>query len=128
MTDLEREPDAGNPHVRFDEREVETERPAMPPRHLSTLPADGVDYDVTMPKWRRAHVPGGSHLFSVVKNTGGTSNAITGFEITNYAEERFATNRESKCHINSIVSVQYSFLFHQDTLQPRIRSARAIAP
>ncbi|MFI5380202.1 MAG: hypothetical protein ACHRHE_12965 [Tepidisphaerales bacterium] len=33
---LLREPDAANPHVRFDEREVETEQP-MPPRHLSTL-------------------------------------------------------------------------------------------
>jgi len=32
-----REPDAGNPHVRFDERDVETERFA-PPRHVSTLP------------------------------------------------------------------------------------------
>ena len=34
---LLREPDAGDPHVRFDEREVETER-LSPPRHLSTLP------------------------------------------------------------------------------------------
>ena len=34
---LLREPDAGNPHVRFDEREVETERFSSP-RHLSTLP------------------------------------------------------------------------------------------
>src|SRR5437762_5407464 len=33
---LLREPDAANPHVRFDEREVETER-LRPPRHLSTL-------------------------------------------------------------------------------------------
>ena len=34
---LLREPDAGNPPVRFDERDVETERLA-PPRHVSTLP------------------------------------------------------------------------------------------
>jgi hypothetical protein len=34
---LLREPDAGNPHVRFDEREVETERLASQ-RHLSTPP------------------------------------------------------------------------------------------
>ena len=34
---LLREPDAGDPHVRFDEREVETERFASP-RHLSTPP------------------------------------------------------------------------------------------
>jgi hypothetical protein len=34
---LLREPDAGNLHVRFDEREVETERLTLP-RHLSTLP------------------------------------------------------------------------------------------
>jgi len=34
---LLREPDAANPHVRFDERDVETERFA-PPRHVSTLP------------------------------------------------------------------------------------------
>jgi len=34
---LLREPDAGNPHVRFDERDVETER-VTPPRHVSTLP------------------------------------------------------------------------------------------
>src|SRR4051812_10927441 len=34
---LLREPDAGDPHVRFDEREVETERLASP-RHLSTPP------------------------------------------------------------------------------------------
>ena len=33
---LLREPDAGNPHVRFDEREVETEHHVQP-RHLSTL-------------------------------------------------------------------------------------------
>ena len=33
---LLREPDAANPHVRFDEREVETEH-IVPPRHLSTL-------------------------------------------------------------------------------------------
>jgi hypothetical protein len=32
---LLREPDAGNPPVRFDERDVETERLA-PPRHVST--------------------------------------------------------------------------------------------
>jgi hypothetical protein len=54
---LVREPDAGNPPVRFDEREVETEHgedrraPAderagnsyaspEPPRHLSTLPLE----------------------------------------------------------------------------------------
>src|SRR5262245_46548932 len=35
-TILVREPDAGKPPVRFDEREVETE--LRPPRHLSTLP------------------------------------------------------------------------------------------
>jgi hypothetical protein len=52
---LAREPDAGNPPVRFDEREMETEHgvrdlatqgkpghseipPPTPPRHLSTLP------------------------------------------------------------------------------------------
>jgi hypothetical protein len=34
---FQREPDAGNPHVRFDERRLETERPA-PPRQSSTLP------------------------------------------------------------------------------------------
>jgi hypothetical protein len=34
---LLRKPDAANPHVRFDEREVETER-FPSPRHLSTLP------------------------------------------------------------------------------------------
>ena len=33
---LLREPDAGNPHVRFDERDVETERLVLP-RHVSTL-------------------------------------------------------------------------------------------
>jgi hypothetical protein len=37
MNFLLREPDAGKPHVRFDERDVETERFA-PPRHVSTLP------------------------------------------------------------------------------------------
>jgi hypothetical protein len=37
MNFLLREPDAGNLHVRFDERDVETERLA-PPRHVSTLP------------------------------------------------------------------------------------------
>ena len=31
-----REPDAANPHVRFDERDVETEH-HVPPRHVSTL-------------------------------------------------------------------------------------------
>ena len=38
-TGLVREPDAGNPPVRFDERGVETEygHPTMPPRHTSTL-------------------------------------------------------------------------------------------
>ena len=46
---LLREPDAVNPHVRFDEREVETER-LSPPRHLSTLPVlirevTGTGYD-----------------------------------------------------------------------------------
>ncbi len=35
---LLREPDAGNPHVRFDERDVETEHNQVPPRHVSTLP------------------------------------------------------------------------------------------
>ncbi len=35
MPGLVREPDAGNPPVRFDERGVETER--QPPRHSSTL-------------------------------------------------------------------------------------------
>ena len=34
---LLREPDAGNPHVRFDKRDVETER-LSPPRHFSTRP------------------------------------------------------------------------------------------
>ena len=37
---LLREPDAGNPPVRFDERDVETE-PTPPPRHVSTLPPAG---------------------------------------------------------------------------------------
>jgi hypothetical protein len=37
MRGLVREPDAANPHVRFDEREVETE-PPRPPRHFSTPP------------------------------------------------------------------------------------------
>ena len=38
-TGLVREPDAGNPPVRFDERGVEAEygHPTMPPRHTSTL-------------------------------------------------------------------------------------------
>jgi hypothetical protein len=35
------EPDAGNPHVRFDERGWETERPLLPPRPASTLPRIG---------------------------------------------------------------------------------------
>ena len=54
VSSLLREPDAGEPHVRFDEREVETEQgraseapaderagrigPPKPPRHFSTLP------------------------------------------------------------------------------------------
>ena len=37
MKFLLREPDAANPHVRFDERDVETEHD-VPPRHVSTLP------------------------------------------------------------------------------------------
>ena len=36
---LVRKPDAGNPHVRFDERGLETERASSPPRHFSTLPS-----------------------------------------------------------------------------------------
>ena len=32
------EPDAGNPHVRFDERGGETEQPLLPSRPSSTLP------------------------------------------------------------------------------------------
>ena len=35
-----REPDAANPHVRFDERGEETERLAPSPRLTSTLPGD----------------------------------------------------------------------------------------
>src|SRR5262249_40958355 len=43
-TGLVREPDAGNLHVRFDERGVETEHdhPMMPPRHTSTLRFTGM--------------------------------------------------------------------------------------
>ena len=33
-------PDAGNPHVRFDERGGETEPPKRPPRPSSTLPLE----------------------------------------------------------------------------------------
>jgi hypothetical protein len=39
---LLREPDAANPQVRFDERDVEAER-ITPPRHVSTLPNDPTD-------------------------------------------------------------------------------------
>ena len=36
INNLVRKPDAGDPHVRFDERDLETERSA-PPRQISTL-------------------------------------------------------------------------------------------
>lgn len=51
-----RELDAGNPHVQFDEREVETEPPMREPRHLSTLPERGGLRQVCTGSWHFAGI------------------------------------------------------------------------
>jgi hypothetical protein len=63
---LLREPDAANPHVRFDERDVETKRFA-PPRHVSTLhlripPIEVPPVILLLLKFQRQHEGAGGGL------------------------------------------------------------------